>query len=142
MKLKDYIDYIENICKYGEYTGIIEISIATEIFSINIFLNSIMDKYILYKEIGTDNNYDKCNLLFENGNNFSIWLNKKNLNSKRIISTPTNKKSANYELLKINNDLIDKKKKFDNNNFIIIKKDYNYYDGIYNFLKSKKISKK
>ena len=60
MKLKDYIDYIENVCKYGEYTGIIEISIATEIFSINIFLNSIMDKYILYEEIGTDNNYDKC----------------------------------------------------------------------------------
>ena len=55
--------------------------ILNYLFSINIFVykeeTSIMDKYILYEKMDTDNNnYDKCNLLFENGNHFSILLDK------------------------------------------------------------------
>jgi len=87
MKLNDYI---ENIRKDGEYAGIIEISIATKLFSINIFVykeeTSIMDKYILHETIDTDNNiiinviyYLKRVIIF------SILLDKTNLNSKGFI---------------------------------------------------------
>ena len=73
MKLNDYI---EN-GKVGDYARIIEMSIATKLFSINKFVyqeeNPISNKYILYEKIDTNNNnFDKCNLLFENGNHFSI----------------------------------------------------------------------
>ena len=79
-----------------------EMEIPTELFSINIFVykeeNPISNKYILYEKIDTDNNnYDKCNLLFENGNHFLVILENKIQYTKRIISTPTNvKNNANY----------------------------------------------
>ena len=100
-------EYIENIRKDGEYAGIIEMAIATKLFSINIFIykeeDPISNKYILYEKIDTDNNnYDQCNLLFENGNHFSILLEKKIQYSKRKISTPTIlKNNANLILLKL-----------------------------------------
>ena len=51
--------YIENIKKDGEYAGIIELSIASKIFSINIYVyiekNNDNEFYELYEKIEKEN---------------------------------------------------------------------------------------
>ena len=52
------------------------------------------------------------------------------------------KNSINKDKLTNTKKLLVKKKEFDTNKFIIIKKGYNYYDNIYHYLISKNLAKK
>ena len=76
-------NYIDNISKDGEYAGIIEMSITTKIFNFNIYVheedNNNNNYYYLYEKIDSDDSSipkcnSKCNLLYDNGNQFSILL--------------------------------------------------------------------
>ena len=69
--------YIENIKKDGEYAGIIELSIASKIFSINIYVyidkNNDNEFYELYEKIEKEKQkLPIYYLLYENGNEFSL----------------------------------------------------------------------
>ena len=64
----------------GQYAEIIEVSIASKLFNINIYIYkegpSNSDNYILYEKIDNDLTIPKCYLLFENENHLSIWWQK------------------------------------------------------------------
>ena len=144
----DLNNYIQNIKNDGQFAGIIELSIASKLFDINIFIYkegpSDSDNYILYEKIDNDDlTLPKCNLLFENENHFSLLIKNNANNIKRIISTPTEiKNKINKSTINITKNLLDKSKKFEINKYVILKKGKYYYDNIYHFLMSEKIAKK
>jgi len=82
-------------------------------------------------------------LLFENENHFSLLLQKNTNSIKRLICTPTElKNKINKSKINISKNLLDKSNKFEINKYVILKKGKYYYDNIYHFLMSEKISKK